>query len=81
MTQLISMEPGFQPTSVCFQNPDWLCNIRLPAEETESWGGSSGERAQGRTLAPHTKKVLGGTEGRQQKLQLLWTLYRTPLCL
>lgn len=73
------MEPGFQPTSVCFQNPDWFCNIRLPAEEeTESWGGSSGELAQGRTLAPHTKKALGDIEGRQQKLQLLWTLYRTP---
>lgn len=79
MTQLISMEPRFQPTSVCSQRLDWFCKIRLPAEEeTESWGGSLGELAQGRTLAPHAKQVFGDTKGRQQKLQLLWTLYRTP---
>lgn len=79
MTQLISMEPGFQPTSVCSQNPDWFCNIRLPAEkETETWGGSLGELAQGRTVAPHTKRESGDSEGRQQKLQLFRALYRTP---
>lgn len=82
MTQLISMEPGFQPTSVCAQNWDWFHNIRLPAEEeTEAWGGSLGELAQGRALAPQSKKAFGDTEGRQQKLQLLWTLCRTPPCL
>lgn len=47
MTQIISMGPGFQPTSVCAQNPDCFHNIRLLAEEeTEAWGGSLGELAQ-----------------------------------
>lgn len=40
-----------------------------------------GELAQGRALAPHAKKAFGDTEGRQEKLQLLWTLCGTPHCL
>lgn len=31
-----------------------------------------------RVLAPHVKTAFGDPERRQQKLQLLWTLYRTP---
>lgn len=59
MTQLKSMEPGFQPTPVCAQYPDGSHSIRLSAEEeTEAWEGRLQEPAWGRTLA------FGDPEGR-----------------
>lgn len=69
MTQLKSMEPGFQPTSVCAQNPDGFHNFRLLAEEeTEAWEGCLAAFSWGRALALHAKRAFGDTKGRQQKL-------------
>ena len=48
MIQLISIGPGFQPTSVCARNPDCFHDVRLPTEvETEAWGRSLEELAWG----------------------------------
>lgn len=60
MTQLTSMEPGFQPASVCAQNPDGFHNFRLLAEEeTEAREGCLAEGAWGRTLALHAERAFG----------------------
>lgn len=76
MTQLKSMEPGFQPTPPYAQNPDEFHHIRLLAEkETEAWEGCLGELVWDRALALQAKRASGDTEGRQQELHPLWILW------
>lgn len=68
MTQLISMGPGFQLTSVCAQNPDCFHSIRLPAEgETEAWGGSLGELTQEQSTSTSCQDSLWGPREKAAK--------------